>query len=57
MHIKKNGELSKAIKVWNSFLNHQSADKDLTLTLELDANFYQAYYNRGTLLAQLGYLE
>jgi hypothetical protein len=33
MHIKKNGELSKAIKVWNDLLNHQSADKDLTLRL------------------------
>ncbi len=35
----------------------QLALKDLTLVLELDSNFYQAYYNRGTLLAQLGRLE
>ncbi|MBT4315709.1 MAG: hypothetical protein HOD55_01760, partial [Candidatus Thioglobus sp.] len=25
--------------------------------IELDANFYQAYYNRGTLLARMGKLE
>jgi hypothetical protein len=30
------------------------AYKDLSTAIELDANFYQAYYNRGTLLKRLG---
>ena len=28
--------------------------KDLSKAIELDANFYQAYYNRGTLLKRMG---
>jgi Flp pilus assembly protein TadD len=27
---------------------------DLNKAIELDANFYQAYYNRGTLLKRMG---
>ena len=30
------------------------AYKDLTKAIQLDENFYQAYYNRGTLLKRMG---
>jgi tetratricopeptide (TPR) repeat protein len=41
----------------NAFLKLGKEDlayKDLSTAIELDANFYQAYYNRGTLLKRLG---